>query len=597
MARKFYDLVKVTTATTGTGTITLGAAEAGFLSFVDAGATSGDLISYAIEEGTNREVGWGDYNGTTLTRNVYKSTNANAAISLAGSATVRIVLTAEDVKQTIASMDDYDNTHPATVGQLLVYDTSENKYRPGNVSLAPVAAVAGFTTIRLDLLTTNSNAFTITEIVFKDLGDITLTPSGVTAQTTIDGAASNMLDGNTTTLWTSNGNAETWVDFTFDVPVDPRSLLMTSAAITGNAIQAPENFNVLGSTDAGVTWTTISNITGSGYWAVTETRTFSLPDVAGLAPIYSLLADVDASAAAPTDGQVPIYNGATKKWHFGTPSTGVTSGGLTLTAGSTTVSTGYLHGFNTSSTATILGSTTGFGTLSPDTIGGQTILSIFSAPGNYVQLTIAGNVTTSWFDTITIPGIGTLTEAAATATPGTDTTYTWGASGQISSGSLVFSGTTGGGGTSSVGSHRYWKLANVVSYGNTYMAVSLQELQVFDGTTQLTVSSAYGSPMYGSNAYPMGGGVDGNTATEFALQEGGSITLDLGTASNVTELKFYTGSSGNTTQTPLEFRWCYSDDGTKYTIAGIVDTASIMSALPYGTAPAASTWFTIPVPT
>lgn len=95
---KLFNLARMTTATAGTGTLTLGTAVAGFLSFVAAGIADGDTVTYAIKDGANSEIGRGLYtsSGTTLTRSVLKSTNSNNPISLSGSAEVFITPAAED---------------------------------------------------------------------------------------------------------------------------------------------------------------------------------------------------------------------------------------------------------------------------------------------------------------------------------------------------------------------------------------------------------------------------------------------------------------------------------------------------------------------
>lgn len=95
---KLYNLARMTTATTGTGTITLGSAVASYLSFASSGVQNGDTVTYAIEDGNNREIGRGVYtaSGTTLTRTVLTSTNSNNPISLSGNAEVFITAAAQD---------------------------------------------------------------------------------------------------------------------------------------------------------------------------------------------------------------------------------------------------------------------------------------------------------------------------------------------------------------------------------------------------------------------------------------------------------------------------------------------------------------------
>lgn len=90
----------MTTSTTGTGTITLGSAVSGWLSFANAGVTNGQIVSYGIYDSAGAsETGTGTYtsSGTTLTRTVTTSTNSNSAINLSGNAEVYICARAQDI--------------------------------------------------------------------------------------------------------------------------------------------------------------------------------------------------------------------------------------------------------------------------------------------------------------------------------------------------------------------------------------------------------------------------------------------------------------------------------------------------------------------
>src|ERR1700704_2340817 len=129
---KLYNLARMSTATVGTGTITLGSAVSGFLTFAGAGVGNGDVVSYAIADGANSEIGTGTYTsaGTTLTRTVNKSTNGNAAISLSGTAQVFITPRAEDL-----------NTTPTT--QVFTSGTAQTYTTPAGVLWLEVELIGG----------------------------------------------------------------------------------------------------------------------------------------------------------------------------------------------------------------------------------------------------------------------------------------------------------------------------------------------------------------------------------------------------------------------------------------------------------------------
>jgi hypothetical protein len=97
MAGKAANRVNVNVTTTGTSSpFSCSSAIAGF-DPLSAMCNDGDIVEYAIVDGVNAEVGWGVVGGSqnTITRNIWESTSAGAPISLSGSATCIVTLTAQ----------------------------------------------------------------------------------------------------------------------------------------------------------------------------------------------------------------------------------------------------------------------------------------------------------------------------------------------------------------------------------------------------------------------------------------------------------------------------------------------------------------------
>lgn len=97
---KLFNIARMTTATPGTGTVTLGSAVSGYITFAQAGVQNGDEVTYVLEEGSNREIGRGIYStsGPTLTRATVLNSTAGGTtkIALVGAATAFIDAAAQD---------------------------------------------------------------------------------------------------------------------------------------------------------------------------------------------------------------------------------------------------------------------------------------------------------------------------------------------------------------------------------------------------------------------------------------------------------------------------------------------------------------------
>jgi hypothetical protein len=90
----YHNQARMSVANTGTGTFTLSSAIQNFNSFATVGVGDQEVVPYGmIDTSINAsEQGWGVYSvsGTTLTRNVFTSTNGNNAVSISSQAQVFI---------------------------------------------------------------------------------------------------------------------------------------------------------------------------------------------------------------------------------------------------------------------------------------------------------------------------------------------------------------------------------------------------------------------------------------------------------------------------------------------------------------------------
>jgi hypothetical protein len=105
MAGKAGNRVYVNVSTSGTGSpFTTTTAIASFQTLAGAGFNNGDIVEYSLSDGANFEDGWGVVGGgaTTITRNVFDSSNSGNTINLSGSATCIITLTAQGAQAMLA---------------------------------------------------------------------------------------------------------------------------------------------------------------------------------------------------------------------------------------------------------------------------------------------------------------------------------------------------------------------------------------------------------------------------------------------------------------------------------------------------------------
>jgi len=301
MAR-FYDRVQMTTATTGTGTMTLGSASSAYQSFAAAGVPNATTVTYLIKDGTAWEIGTGVYtsSGTTLSRTL-RSSSTGSLLNLSGAATVAIVCAANELDNLVATTLNVSGA--TTLGDRLTLTkatANENVFASTGYSLTGSNASAMIdlagtwntsgtpTAIKLNITDTGSNALSL----LMDLGSGGGSYSSAFAlrkdgALTIAGGftAANAIFGNGVAIQlTSSGSRISWGGDTEIGRLAPQNIRFgapASAAPAAQTVSVGESSRSGTDTNTGGASGTIQSGNGTGTGALSSLLLQSPVAVAG----------------------------------------------------------------------------------------------------------------------------------------------------------------------------------------------------------------------------------------------------------------------------------------------------------------------------
>ena len=267
----YADRVKETTTTTGTGTYSLGGAQTGFQTFV-AGAGTGVLVTYTVEDGTNWEICEGTLtSGTpsTITRTTLIASSTGSFISW-GTGTRNIFLTASSARiATIDKATAFSSTLSSTGNFTSSATITGNTFL---TSASNAVAAAGTTQGTATALTTDFSVVTSgtggVSLATATAGRIMTVVNKTSSAINVYPASGHSIDGygsNTGFSLPVNGMVEVYC-VSSSQWYTTQNAIINGSMVTGAVASATTATNVAAS---GLTGTTLaSGVTGSSLTSV-----------------------------------------------------------------------------------------------------------------------------------------------------------------------------------------------------------------------------------------------------------------------------------------------------------------------------------------